>query len=187
MHHVWHLLGLIISCVLHTAIVKHLYWWPHTFFFSVFHFLSPGSLLPNHSDAPLWKGLQNVQQDFSIPRVRYHRSSWRQWVIDIIFSNMSPKWVLTDQLSDQITHTFVTFITEIWLRCHCCSAQMNDYWQNKAVCFLFAAPRECRICGGLALYECRDCYEDGDITAGKIKQFCEKCNIQVARESIKQK
>lgn len=40
-------------------------------------------------------------------------------------------------------------------------------------------PRECRICGGLALFECRDCYEDGDITAGKIKQFCEKCNTQV--------
>uniref|UniRef100_A0A8C5DYP3 Ubiquitin carboxyl-terminal hydrolase CYLD n=1 Tax=Gouania willdenowi TaxID=441366 RepID=A0A8C5DYP3_GOUWI len=40
-------------------------------------------------------------------------------------------------------------------------------------------PRECRICGGLALYECRDCYDDGDITAGKIKQFCEKCNTQV--------
>uniref|UniRef100_A0A4W5N921 Ubiquitin carboxyl-terminal hydrolase CYLD n=1 Tax=Hucho hucho TaxID=62062 RepID=A0A4W5N921_9TELE len=40
-------------------------------------------------------------------------------------------------------------------------------------------PRECRICGGLALYECRECYEDGDITAGKIKQFCEKCNTQV--------
>ncbi|XP_039990017.1 ubiquitin carboxyl-terminal hydrolase CYLD isoform X4 [Xiphias gladius] len=40
-------------------------------------------------------------------------------------------------------------------------------------------PRECRICGGLALYECRDCYEDGDIAAGKIKQFCEKCNTQV--------
>ncbi|XP_053721621.1 ubiquitin carboxyl-terminal hydrolase CYLD isoform X3 [Synchiropus splendidus] len=40
-------------------------------------------------------------------------------------------------------------------------------------------PRECRICGGLALYECRDCYEDADITAGKIKQFCEKCNTQV--------
>lgn len=112
------------------------------FFFSVFHFLSPGSLLPNHSDAPLWKGLQNVQQDFSIPRVRYHRSSWRQWVVDIIFSNMSPTWVLTDQLSDQITHTFVTFITEIWLRCHCCSAQMNDYWQNKAVCFLFLQLQE---------------------------------------------
>ncbi|MGH0137198.1 UNVERIFIED_CONTAM: hypothetical protein FKN15_063304 [Acipenser sinensis] len=41
------------------------------------------------------------------------------------------------------------------------------------------APRECRICGGLALYECRECYEDADITAGKIKQFCEKCNTQV--------
>ncbi|XP_060715161.1 ubiquitin carboxyl-terminal hydrolase CYLD isoform X1 [Tachysurus vachellii] len=40
-------------------------------------------------------------------------------------------------------------------------------------------PRECRICGGLALYECRECYEDSDITAGKIKQFCEKCNTQV--------
>ncbi|MEQ2157709.1 hypothetical protein GOODEAATRI_004559 [Goodea atripinnis] len=44
---------------------------------------------------------------------------------------------------------------------------------------IHSAPRECRICGGLALYECRDCYEDGDITAGKIKQFCEKCNTQV--------
>ncbi|XP_064169444.1 ubiquitin carboxyl-terminal hydrolase CYLD isoform X2 [Anguilla rostrata] len=40
-------------------------------------------------------------------------------------------------------------------------------------------PRECRICGGLAFYECRECYEDSDITAGKIKQFCEKCNTQV--------
>uniref|UniRef100_A0A8C5BZ75 Ubiquitin carboxyl-terminal hydrolase CYLD n=1 Tax=Gadus morhua TaxID=8049 RepID=A0A8C5BZ75_GADMO len=40
-------------------------------------------------------------------------------------------------------------------------------------------PRECRICGGLALHECRECYEDGDITAGKIKQFCDKCNTQV--------
>ncbi|XP_066569543.1 ubiquitin carboxyl-terminal hydrolase CYLD isoform X2 [Amia ocellicauda] len=40
-------------------------------------------------------------------------------------------------------------------------------------------PRECRICGGLAFFECRECYEDADITAGKIKQFCEKCNTQV--------
>ncbi|KAK7170362.1 hypothetical protein R3I94_000552 [Phoxinus phoxinus] len=40
-------------------------------------------------------------------------------------------------------------------------------------------PRECRICGCLALYECRECYEDCDITPGKIKQFCEKCNTQV--------
>lgn len=42
-----------------------------------------------------------------------------------------------------------------------------------------SAPRECRICGCLALYECRECYEDCDITPGKIKQFCEKCNTQV--------
>uniref|UniRef100_A0A8C1JB71 Ubiquitin carboxyl-terminal hydrolase CYLD n=1 Tax=Cyprinus carpio TaxID=7962 RepID=A0A8C1JB71_CYPCA len=41
------------------------------------------------------------------------------------------------------------------------------------------SPRECRICGGLALYECRECYEDCDITPGKIKQYCEKCNTQV--------
>ncbi|XP_048886613.1 ubiquitin carboxyl-terminal hydrolase CYLD isoform X1 [Brienomyrus brachyistius] len=40
-------------------------------------------------------------------------------------------------------------------------------------------PRECRICGGLAYFECRECYEDTDITAGKIKQFCETCNTQV--------
>uniref|UniRef100_A0A8C9TBE0 Ubiquitin carboxyl-terminal hydrolase CYLD n=1 Tax=Scleropages formosus TaxID=113540 RepID=A0A8C9TBE0_SCLFO len=40
-------------------------------------------------------------------------------------------------------------------------------------------PRECRICGGLAFFECRECYEDSDITAGKIKQFCETCNTQV--------
>uniref|UniRef100_A0A8C7EB13 Ubiquitin carboxyl-terminal hydrolase CYLD n=1 Tax=Nothoprocta perdicaria TaxID=30464 RepID=A0A8C7EB13_NOTPE len=33
-------------------------------------------------------------------------------------------------------------------------------------------PRQCRICGGLAMYECRECYEDTDISAGKIKQFC---------------
>ncbi|XP_041530613.1 ubiquitin carboxyl-terminal hydrolase CYLD-like isoform X4 [Microtus oregoni] len=40
-------------------------------------------------------------------------------------------------------------------------------------------PRECRICGGLAMFECRDCYEDPDITAGKIKQFCKTCCTQV--------
>ncbi|TRY69865.1 hypothetical protein DNTS_015327 [Danionella cerebrum] len=42
-------------------------------------------------------------------------------------------------------------------------------------------PRECRICGSLALYECRECYEDCDITPGRIKQFCEKCNAQAHR------
>ncbi|XP_041505941.1 ubiquitin carboxyl-terminal hydrolase CYLD-like [Microtus oregoni] len=40
-------------------------------------------------------------------------------------------------------------------------------------------PRECRICGGLAMFECRECYEDPDITTGKIKQFCKTCCTQV--------
>ncbi|CAO2610468.1 Ubiquitin carboxyl-terminal hydrolase CYLD [Lemmus lemmus] len=40
-------------------------------------------------------------------------------------------------------------------------------------------PRQCRICGGLAMFECRECYDDPDITAGKIKQFCKTCNTQV--------
>ncbi|XP_058011163.1 ubiquitin carboxyl-terminal hydrolase CYLD isoform X4 [Ahaetulla prasina] len=40
-------------------------------------------------------------------------------------------------------------------------------------------PRQCRICGGLAMYECRECYEDSDISSGKIKQFCKTCNTQV--------
>ncbi|KAH0510206.1 Ubiquitin carboxyl-terminal hydrolase CYLD [Microtus ochrogaster] len=40
-------------------------------------------------------------------------------------------------------------------------------------------PRECRICGGLAMFECRECYEDTDITAGKINQFCKTCCTQV--------
>lgn len=46
--------------------------------------------------------------------------------------------------------------------------------------FKTAAPRQCRICGGLAMYECRECYEDTDISAGKIKQFCKTCNTQVS-------
>ncbi|EGW11666.1 putative ubiquitin carboxyl-terminal hydrolase CYLD [Cricetulus griseus] len=41
------------------------------------------------------------------------------------------------------------------------------------------APRQCRICGGLAMYECRECYDDPDISAGKIKQFCKTCSTQV--------
>uniref|UniRef100_H0W2A4 Ubiquitin carboxyl-terminal hydrolase CYLD n=1 Tax=Cavia porcellus TaxID=10141 RepID=H0W2A4_CAVPO len=40
-------------------------------------------------------------------------------------------------------------------------------------------PRQCRICGGLAMYECRECYDDPDISIGKIKQFCKTCNTQV--------
>ncbi|NWQ70968.1 CYLD hydrolase, partial [Neopipo cinnamomea] len=45
--------------------------------------------------------------------------------------------------------------------------------------FTVLSPRQCRICGGLAMYECRECYEDTDISAGKIKQFCKTCNTQV--------
>lgn len=30
------------------------------------------------------------------------------------------------------------------------------------------------------MYECRECYEDPDISAGKIKQFCKTCNTQVS-------
>ncbi|KAM6224473.1 ubiquitin carboxyl-terminal hydrolase CYLD isoform 2-T2 [Rhynchocyon petersi] len=40
-------------------------------------------------------------------------------------------------------------------------------------------PRQCRICGGLAMYECKECYDDPDISSGKIKQFCKTCNNQV--------
>lgn len=29
------------------------------------------------------------------------------------------------------------------------------------------------------MFECRECYEDCDIAAGSIKQFCETCNTQV--------
>lgn len=29
------------------------------------------------------------------------------------------------------------------------------------------------------MYECRECYDDPDISAGKIKQFCKTCNAQV--------
>ncbi|KAK0676184.1 CYLD hydrolase, partial [Pygoscelis papua] len=52
------------------------------------------------------------------------------------------------------------------------SLETNIFFKN-------AAPRQCRICGGLAMYECRECYEDTDISAGKIKQFCKTCNTQV--------
>lgn len=74
-------------------------------------------------------------------------------------------------------HLFLAFKPALnFLKKYTCVQYVNN---NKAICLCHPAPRECRICGGLALYECRDCYEDGDITAGKIKQFCEKCNTQV--------
>lgn len=34
------------------------------------------------------------------------------------------------------------------------------------------------------MYECRECYDDGDIAAGKIKQFCKTCNTQVSLASL---
>nr|XP_033781233.1 ubiquitin carboxyl-terminal hydrolase CYLD-like [Geotrypetes seraphini] len=40
-------------------------------------------------------------------------------------------------------------------------------------------PRECCICQALALVECKDCYEDLNITPGGIKQYCTICNNQV--------
>lgn len=171
-------------------------WCLHKFSFSLFFSLTPsGSLLPYHPDASLRKGLQNVQQDFPFTRVRHHRSSWRQWVITSISSNVlgfyrslvihelwgTRSWSFTE-LSLQLIRVkgapfclafkpALTFLQEPPLCGECQLYLMHAFYHS--------APRECRICGGLALYECRDCYEDGDITAGKIKQFCEKCNTQV--------
>ncbi|XP_072359946.1 ubiquitin carboxyl-terminal hydrolase CYLD-like [Scyliorhinus torazame] len=42
-------------------------------------------------------------------------------------------------------------------------------------------PRECRICGQLAYWECRECYKDPDLAPGKVKQFCVACSEQVHR------
>ncbi|XP_033853826.3 ubiquitin carboxyl-terminal hydrolase CYLD [Acipenser ruthenus] len=42
-------------------------------------------------------------------------------------------------------------------------------------------PRECSLCQGLALLECKECYEETDITPGRIKQFCATCSKQVHR------
>lgn len=61
-----------------------LWWWLHKFSLSLFS-EPPGSLLPYNPDAPLWQGLQNVQQDFPLTRVRHHGPSWRQWVVANIF------------------------------------------------------------------------------------------------------
>jgi len=41
--------------------------------------LPPGSLLPYHPDAALWKRLQDVQQDFPLVGVGHHRPARRQW------------------------------------------------------------------------------------------------------------
>ncbi|XP_057710566.1 ubiquitin carboxyl-terminal hydrolase CYLD [Corythoichthys intestinalis] len=39
--------------------------------------------------------------------------------------------------------------------------------------------RHCSICQALACWECADCYEDQDITPGRLKQYCSICNGQV--------
>uniref|UniRef100_A0A3Q3J1L5 ubiquitinyl hydrolase 1 n=1 Tax=Monopterus albus TaxID=43700 RepID=A0A3Q3J1L5_MONAL len=40
-------------------------------------------------------------------------------------------------------------------------------------------PRQCSICQTVAEWECVQCYEDLDITPGRLKQYCQTCNTQV--------
>ncbi|XP_069094394.1 ubiquitin carboxyl-terminal hydrolase CYLD-like [Pleurodeles waltl] len=42
-------------------------------------------------------------------------------------------------------------------------------------------PRACCICETLALLECKECYEDSNISPGRIKQYCSICSKQVHR------
>lgn len=39
--------------------------------------------------------------------------------------------------------------------------------------------RQCSICQAVAEFECLQCYEDLDITPGRLKQYCQTCNTQV--------
>ncbi|KAG7221479.1 hypothetical protein INR49_002454 [Caranx melampygus] len=39
--------------------------------------------------------------------------------------------------------------------------------------------RQCSICQAVAQWECLQCYEDPDITPGRLKQYCPTCNTQV--------
>ncbi|KAM3590558.1 uncharacterized protein V6R79_011873 [Siganus canaliculatus] len=39
--------------------------------------------------------------------------------------------------------------------------------------------RQCSICQAVAQWECLQCYEDLDITPGRVKQYCQTCNTQV--------
>ncbi|XP_040887380.1 ubiquitin carboxyl-terminal hydrolase CYLD [Toxotes jaculatrix] len=39
--------------------------------------------------------------------------------------------------------------------------------------------RQCSICQAVAEWECQQCYEDLDITPGRLKQYCPTCNTQV--------
>ncbi|XP_028261949.1 ubiquitin carboxyl-terminal hydrolase CYLD [Parambassis ranga] len=44
---------------------------------------------------------------------------------------------------------------------------------------LHNSPRECFICGCLAVYECLQCLTDHKLQPGRIKQYCATCNTQV--------
>lgn len=39
--------------------------------------------------------------------------------------------------------------------------------------------RQCSICQAVAEFECLQCYDDPDITPGRLKQYCHTCNTQV--------
>lgn len=116
---------------------------------------------------------------FFVSSVRaWHVLDDRWWFRAVWHSVMKFHWVVTAaQLRWKNPFLFLAFKSALnFLKNYTCVQYVSS---NKSMCLYYPAPRECRICGGLALYECRDCYEDGDITAGKIKQFCEKCNTQV--------
>lgn len=146
------LLGLTIPCGLHTADVVTL---PHLFCFTSLQ--APSCLIIQ---------MPRFGKDFKM-----FNKIFPSLELDITDLLEDSEWDLRYCGSCDLN---VSFINEAPRGV----AAALDCWFNNAV-LSSAAPRECRICGGLALYECRDCYEDGDITAGKIKQFCEKCNIQV--------
>lgn len=65
----------------------------------------------------------------------------------------------------------------------------NTFWGNYWIWWgvyqfppcLFVRPalRQCSICQAVAEWECFQCYEDPDITPGRLKQYCHTCNTQV--------
>lgn len=50
--------------------------------------------------------------------------------------------------------------------------------------FVFPALRQCSICQAVAEWECLQCYEDLDITPGRLKQYCQTCNTQVTAADL---
>ncbi|KAM8899289.1 ubiquitin carboxyl-terminal hydrolase CYLD isoform 2-T2 [Spinachia spinachia] len=59
----------------------------------------------------------------------------------------------------------------------CCTLHVCDV-SASSPCVL-AALRQCSICQAVAEFECLQCYEDPDITPGRLKQYCRTCNTQV--------